>query len=269
MGKHLVTRVGDIKIPENRTFRKEGLEDLIADIKANGMKTPIFLDHEGTLIDGMRRLAAYDRNDKIAAIVFDDYAEIMEALVKAGGTFNYQRLYELHHSLGSLRLKHRTKHLFALQKARVNDERSPSSPVGKQFSRRAYSEMTGLGRHQVQISLYFWMRHYGDIPEPVAANRNLIAEAVKRISEGDSIYDVYTWYKANRISPSARVVRASDQRKDITSALHALSAATRTFRDVGDIAAEVTPVERREWALALDASVSEMRKFLSRLRKKV
>ena len=255
MREYLVTRAGDLKIPEDRSIRSEGLDELVADIKARGMQTPILVDKDMNVVDGVRRLHYYSPDEQVDVVRTDDYDDLFDILDKARDEWQLpytpRRIYELHQALKPLSLESRNGNVANANRKRLAGEKRRAG-VRHGLTRKQMARVSGISEHTIQVVVFIYARASGEIYEHNPENSYLAESFVTEIDAGTmSPHTAYRLYRTAASTGPRTTLSASEQRRAMSSVNQSLNALMRTLRDIGPIAAAVTPAERKDWVRTL------------------
>jgi ParB-like nuclease family protein len=255
MREYLVARAGDLKIPENRSIRSEGLDELVADICAHGMQTPILVDKDMNVIDGVRRLHCFSSEELVDVVTTDDYDDLFDILAKARDEwqlpFTPRRIYELHQALKPLSIQSRQINVVDAIRDRYAGKKRREG-VRHGLTRMQMARVSGVSEHTIQVIVFIYARASGEIYEHNPENSYLAESFVTEIDAGTmSPHTAYRLYRTGTSTGPRTTLSAGEQRKAMSSVSQSLNALMRTLRDIGPIAAGITPEERKDWVRTL------------------
>lgn len=269
--------VSDIKY-DRALLLTEDLTDLKNNMSANGQKQPILLDENMRLIDGLRRLHAWQTlgYNQISAVVSDNLEDTCALLSKV-------RLHGASYAKGITAhpvTPRRTWELFndthvqqkergaELRKRRIGVPRSAPPIEPSLRSRAMFCQALGIGGEaQLAASALLYKaftenkdpaRAAGlkDIQDRLEAGEMSLYEArgaVDRLGKGDFNGDILT---------------VDAQRSALATSLSGLSGVTKGLTRIGEINSEFTEVELQMYLKQFEQGRRDLQRFINSFRKK-
>jgi hypothetical protein len=216
--------------------------ELLADIKARGMKNPVLVieNTDGTfrLVDGLRRLAAYGPKDRIEVVYTDNLKETYEVVTWYRDNWQRphtaRRIWDLH--------------VATLPQFKVHGDTARLHSRGTGMGRRVENQTrhmmvnaTGKSSHWIQCVLTIYGRDAGLIPE----QEELMPLVHKLAADMDAGVNPYTCdrdLRKARVAKGPTITGASEQRQVLGQSARTANGLIKILNQVGAINGRI-PVE--------------------------
>jgi len=270
MREYRVAKVGELDLSLRTTkVSEQHLKELRANIERNGVLTPILVDPNMTVIDGMRRLSLLEPDDVVDIVVAHRYQDAMDILIADRGgdhqqDFTPQRFWDLYNTTRFLNKRYVSETRMKGWQTHLHKKPPTKLPPGSSgYQRDSWFAATGLSYHRLQVYQFFYMRLHGHVAEP-EERMPFIRKAVKDLENGRQVETVYKeWRKA--ILPPLSLVTATDQRRALLASMSSLNAAVRALSDLDRIHEGISVDEAREFSTELSKVRTAIRKAVSKL----
>lgn len=262
MREYRTVRVADINVGD-RFLDPADLElaDLVQEIQTEGLLTPIMVDPQLNLIDGLRRLAAYKPNDEVDVVISHDYIETLELMIRdkdnPGVRFPWtpRRTWDFHHVTTGQRKAH--QHVVvrsSLPRYKGKKVRTPDSIlrfIGKtsrnSMSREVIEKLSGYSVSAIQTILFLYGKVAGINPEPNPMLLALADDLVKAMDTGFNVYSAKTAYRKAQMTERLNVTSEKDQRQILRNAATSTMTTAGIVTQVADISDGITIEEAEAW----------------------
>lgn len=276
MREYRVVAVSEIDIGD-RAIRPDDkeLEHLVADIKANGMKTPILVDEEMKLIDGLRRIQAHGPNDLVDVVVTDDYIDTMQIMkLNRTGEFrrdwDMRRAWDFHNATTRQRVENHYEQVKkGARKRGAGLTGAMGSAKSNSISRDLIGEISGIQSAAIQAGLYVYARAYGMVGGTEPRIVDFCRELVAKMDDGYSPYAARHDLKKIQKRGEATIVTESEQRKVLRGASASAAALARVFSDFGSISNGITVEEAEGFYSTLMRTRTELFTITKKLSERI
>lgn len=258
------------------------LPKLVADIKAHGLQTPILVDQDLTLIDGLRRMEAYKPGDEVDVVVTDSYVDTLEVMLKDKDNpftrhWTTRRIWDMHRSTE----KQRWNNHHNAVRLNLNHFKGKTPPLPKtirdllgttkkvSLSRDVIALLSGYTASALQTVHYIYARAYGLKGELTPELQALASDLVKRLDQGYNVYSARGEWNRAATTLKPRIVSESEQRQILRNAALSASSTGKIVTDVNEINDDISVEEAATWLRAFVQARSDYYSVIKKLRERV
>ena len=232
--------------------------DLIADIKANGLKHPILVDENLRLLDGLRRLQAFKESDKVPVVISDNIPDTMAYLKQVEHQAKPGRVWRLFSDLD----EQRARYWVTSRRGRGHGRGGINKKHRSTDTRYLIADAFGVSDHWAQAVLFLYGRNAGyyKCPEEL---KPLVSELVKEMDQGGNVHSARTAYIKAERDLGRRTPGPTQQRSSLRAAASSLAGIVHALRDIDKLHPSITATEATEWAPLFNAARAEIRRIAS------
>jgi hypothetical protein len=219
----LISEVFTDRAPVDRS----GLADLQADMAKHGLKVPILVRENMTLIDGQRRLAAAEALgwEEIDAIATEDLEEACSILasVHTGIFVNGRRLYDFHRVLREL------------AQVRISRLRSTWRKADRPAGRKEIPRYIHLMQGTFNLPHAAYVERISRLFSKADAGDEVAMEMLKKAESGEITFNAGTHVLDSRIRLDGDIQSLAEQRKILDAGIRNLSGLIVAMKKLGPL----------------------------------
>lgn len=261
------------------------LPDLVADIKAHGLQTPILVDRNLALIDGLRRMEAFKPDSEVDVVVSDNYIDTLEVMIKDRSnpftrSWTTRRVWDFHQATTKQRTENHhnavrlNMHHFKGKKSQ-NLPRTLSDLLGVNkrkrvsLSRDAVGKISGYAPSAVQVITHLYAKAQ-NLSGELSPDRHAFAvDLVKRLDQGLNIYTARVAWEKTSERRQPQISSRSEQQQILRNAAIAASTTGKILTDITGISDDISVEEAEGWLRSFTQARSDYYTICKKLRERI
>ena len=132
-------------------------QDLVADIKTNGLRHPILVDENLRLLDGLRRLQAFKESNEVPVVISDNIPDTMAYLKQVEHQAKPGRVWRLFSDLD----EQRARYWVTSRRGRGHGRGGINKKHRSTDTRYLIADAFGVSDHWTQAVLFLYGRNAG------------------------------------------------------------------------------------------------------------
>ena len=284
MREYRTVRVADINTGD-RFLDPADLElaDLVEEIQTEGLLTPILVDSQLNLIDGLRRLEAYKPDDDVDVVISLDYIETLELMIRDRNNprtrpWTPRRVWDFHYAATEQRKAHQHAVVTSSlpRNKSKNKTRTPDSIfkfIGKSkrnsLSREVLEKLSGYSVSALQTLIMLYSKVAGVTPEPNPRLLDLAGDLVKAMDAGYNVYSAKTAYHKAQRENLLNVTSEREQRQILRNAAASTTTTAGIVTQVADISDGITTEEAQAWLATFTQARADYWQIIKKLKERI